>query len=99
MTFDTDFWVLRSDEIDLLRCQCFPPRSPNYISVFTLGWISIDRFIKVKTLFFLKSMMVMTDEYMCKQLLVHRAGEYQNYPIIRARKEHDSHIFEILNAF
>ena len=57
VTFGSELWILRPDEIDLLRkfqryvgrrCQRFPPRSPNYSSVYPLGWMSIDRFIQVK---------------------------------------------------
>ena len=100
-------WVHRGNETELLlkfqrhvgrRCQRFPKRSPNYSAYYPLGWISIDRFIKVKKLLFLRSILVMPDDAICKRLLVHKAAVYNEHQYISSRNESDRPIFEILNV-
>ena len=106
VTFGSELWVLRPDETELLRkfqwfigrrCQRFHSRSPNYSSVYPLGWMSIDRFIQVKKLLFLRTMMAMYDDATCKQILISRSNEYQNDPVRCFRNEHNSPVYEILN--
>ena len=80
------------------RCQRFPSKSPNYSSVYPLGWISMSRFIQVKNLLFLRTILVMPEEAICKQILVLRATDYQHDRVVSARNVHDSPTFKIFNA-
>ena len=105
--FGCELWVLRPDEIDILRkfqryvgrrCQRFPTRTPNYSAVYPLGWISIERYVKVKKLLFLRTIMVMTDDAICKQMLVHRTREYQIDVPKSNINEYNSPVFDILNT-
>ena len=107
VTYGSELWVLRGNETELLRsfqryvgrrCQRFPKRSPNYSAYYPLGWISIDRFIKVKKLLFLRTILVMPDDAICKRMLTHKAEIYTEHQVTSARNEFDSPIFEILNV-
>ena len=107
LTFGCELWVLRPGEIDILRkfqryvgrrCQRFPTRTPNYRAVYSLGWISIERYVKVKKLLFLRTIMVMTDDAICKQILVHRTREYQIDVPKSNINEYNSPVFDILNT-
>ena len=107
VTYGSELWVLRGNETELLhkfqryvgrRCQRFPKRSPNYSAYYPLGWLSIDRFIKVKKLLFLRTILVMSDDAICKRMLVHKAAVYTEHQFISSRNEVDSPIFEILNV-
>ena len=60
VTFGSELLVLGPDEAEHLmkfqryvgrRCQRFPKRAPNHSSFYPLGWISIDRYIKIKSYF------------------------------------------------
>ena len=78
VTYGSEVWVLRGDEIEALRkfqryvgrrCQRFNLRSPNQSAYIPLGWISIDRYIQVKKLLFLRTTTVMDDYSVCKSIL------------------------------
>ena len=107
VAYGSELWVLRSNETELLRkfqryigrkCQRFPNRSPNFSAYYPLGWISIDRFVKVKQLLFLRTILVMPDDAICKRMLVHKAAFYNDHQDILSRNESDSPICEILNV-
>ena len=70
VSYRSELWVLGGNETELLqkfqryvgrKCQRFPKRSPNHSAHYPLGWLSIDRFIKVKKLLFLRTILVMSD--------------------------------------
>ena len=42
--------------------------------------------------------MVMTEESICTRVLVERTNEYQRAPLLNARNEHNSPIYDILNT-
>ena len=107
VTYGSELWVMHQGKTELLRksqrytgrrCQKFPKKSPNYSSYYSLGWISIDRFIKVKKLLFLRSIIIMPHDAICKQILVARAAHCNNDVQKRTRIEHSSPIFKILNV-
>ena len=60
--------------------------------------IGIDRYIKVKKLLFLRSIMVMPEDAICKRILYLRAEEYRNDPIRGARNEYGSPILDIFSV-
>ena len=107
VTYGAELWVLQPDETEKLcifqryiarRCQRFPKRSPNYSSVNPLGWTNIDSYIKVKKLLFLRTILVMPDQAVCKRILVARSAIYREDPVTCSRNDYDSPIFEILNV-
>ena len=107
VTYGSELWVLSSSEIEEIRkfqryvgrrCQRFPKRSPNYSSYSPLGWLSLDRLIQVKKLMFLRTILVMGDEDICKRILVNRAEEFCDNRNTCMRNEFASPIFDILNT-
>ena len=107
VTYGCEVWVARGDEIDLLRkfqrmigrkCQRLHPKSPNFSAYLPIGWLSIDRFIQGKKLMFLRTILVLENDAICKRILKERALEFsQNIPKARLN-ENDSPIFDILNT-
>ena len=107
VTYGSEVWVLSSSEVEDLRafqryvgrrCQRYPKRSPNYSAYVPLGWMSIHRVIQVKKLMFLRTILVMEDNDICKRILVHRAEEFCNNIEIGRRNEFCSPIFDILST-
>ena len=107
VSFGSEVWVLRGDEIESLRkfqryvgrrCQRFNSRSPNHSAYIPLGWMSIDRYIQVKKLLFLRSMTVMDDTNTCKKILKSRTEKFTRDGESRRVNEKDSPIYDILNT-
>ena len=107
VTYGCEIWVPRGDEIDSLRkfqrmvgrrCQRLHPNTPNYSAYLPLGWLSLDKFIQGKKLMFLRTILVLDDDAICKRILKERSLEFsQNIPRSRTN-EYDSPIFEIINV-
>ena len=60
--------------------------------------MSLDRFIQGKKLVFLRTMLVLEDDAICKRVLIERANEYALDVNKSKANEYDSPIFEILNT-
>ena len=107
VSYGAELWVLQPDENELLRkfqryvsrrCQRFPRRSPNFSAVNPLGWIDILKFIKVKKLLFLRTILVMSDDSICKQILKTRKEAYSDNPANGSRNVNSSPTYDILNT-
>ena len=107
VSYGSELWVLQPDENELLskfqryvsrRCQRFPKRSPNFSAVSPLGWIDILKFIKVKKMLFLRTILVMQDNSVCKQIFNARSETYFNNLEEGRRNVHSCPTFEILNT-
>ena len=107
VTYGSEVWVLQPDEQELLRkfqryvcrrCQRFPPRSPNFSTTYPMGWMDIVQFINVKKMLFLRTIITMPDDAICKRVLVHKATEYRNDPLRGTRNAYNSPINELLNV-
>ena len=107
VSYGAELLVLQPDENVLLRkfqryvsrhCQRFPKRSPNFSAVNPLGWIDILKFIKVKKLLFLRTILVMPDDSICRQILKTRKEAYVNNPNNGINNVHSSPTFELLNT-
>ena len=107
VTYGSEVWVLQPDEQELLRkfqryvcrrCQRFPPRSPNFSTTYPMGWMDIVQFINVKKMLFLRTIITMPDDAICKRVLVHKATEYRNDPLRGTRNTYNSPINELLNV-
>ena len=107
VTYGSELWVMSSVEINELRkfqryigrrCQRFPKRTPNYSAYTPLGWMSIDRVIQVKKLLFLRTILVMEEQDICKRILKVRANDYANNVEKGRMNENSSPIYEILNT-
>ena len=107
VTYGSEVWTLRGDEIEALRkfqryvgrrCQRFNSRSPNYSAYVPLGWLSINRYVQVKKLLFLRTITIMKDECLYKKILQAGAARYNLDRNKGMRNENDSPIFDLLNV-
>ena len=63
-----------------------------------LGWMSLDRIIQVKKLLFLRTILVMKDEDVCKRILIARTNDFADNFNLARQNEFCSPIFDILNV-
>ena len=72
-TFGAELWILNNKSIKLLedfqsfvgrKIQRLYPRSPNACAYYSLGWIRLERFIEVKKLLFLRSILCLEGNVM-----------------------------------
>ena len=107
ISYGSELGVMRPDEIETIRkfqryigrrCQRFPSKSPNFSAYYSLGWLSLDRYIGVKKLLFLKTMAVMKEHAVCKQTLMRKAYDFNNDLEKRVINEYERPIFEILKT-
>ena len=106
-TYGSELWSLKSHEIELLRkfqrqvgrrCQRFPDRSPNYSAYAPLGWLSIDRFIQVKKLLFVRTMTILDDNAVCKKILIIGTNNFINDVEKSRMNANNSPVFDILKV-
>ena len=107
VSYGSELWVLKGEEIAEIRkfqryidrrCQRYPKRSPNYSAYTPLGWMSIDRFIQVKKLLFLRTILIADENDTCKRILCTRAVDFANNIGKGRANEHASPIFDLLNT-
>ena len=56
------------------RIQRFHPRVPNASSLYSLGWMRLERYIQIKKFMFVRSILTMKDEEVAKTIFVERAN-------------------------
>ena len=107
VTYGCEVWVLRGDEIELLRkfqrmvgrrCQRFYKRSPNYGAYAPMGWLSLDRYIQGKKLMFLRTITELDDDAICKVILKGRSLEFSQNRELGKLNQYDSPVYDILNT-
>ena len=81
VTFASELWVMNDDDIKLLedfqiyagrRIQRFQQSSPRETSYTSLGWLRIEIFIYVKKLLFIRSIAVLDNDSIYKQIFTRR---------------------------
>ena len=107
VTYGSELWVLNGEEIEELRkfqryigrrCQRYPKRSPNYSAYTPLDWMSIDRYIQVKKLLLLRTILMADENDPCKTILSTRPLDFANNLGIGRANKHASPIFDLLNT-
>ena len=107
VTYGSELWVMKGDEVEELRkfqryvgrrCQRFPKRSSNHSAYASLGWLSIDRYIQVKKMLFIRSITILDDDDICKRLLMSRTNDFTEDMCKHRRNENDSPIFDLLDT-
>ena len=58
------------------RIQRLFPKSPNVCAYFSLGWVRIERFIEIKKLLFIHSIMALENDNVTKVIFIRRAKKY-----------------------
>ena len=106
VTYGSEVWVLKSDEIESLRkfqryvgrkSQRFHQHSPNFSTYAPLGWISLEKVVYVKKLLFLRSMCVMKDDTPCKKILLSRLNTFNEDRVKGTLNLCNSPMFELCN--
>ena len=107
ITFSSELWVLKDDDIALIesfqryagrRIQRFHSRSPNETSYAPLGWLRIEYFIYVKKLLYVRSIAILDDRVIYKQLFVERFTQYDADPAKCSLNEFNSPIFDMIRV-
>ena len=107
ITFSSELWVLKDDDIALIesfqryagrRIQRFHSRSPNETSYAPLGWLRIEYFIYVKKLLYVRSITILDDRVIYKQLFVERFTQYDADPAKCSLNEFNSPIFDMIRV-
>ena len=84
-TFGSELWILDDKSIVLLesfqvfvgrRIQRLFSKSPRVSAYFSLGWVRVERFIEIKKLLFLHSIMSRDQDDTIKIIFVERAKRY-----------------------
>ena len=105
ITFASELWVLNGEDVGLLndfqvyagrRVQRLHPKSPRETSYVGLGWLSIEIFIYVKKLLFLRTIMVLKDESLYKRIFVNRYKQYIGDRTQSRLNVLDSPVFDIM---
>ena len=58
------------------RIQRFHPRVPNTSSLYSSGWMRLERYIQIKKLMFVRSILIMKDEEVVKSIFAERAKSF-----------------------
>ena len=107
LTFAAELWVLKEQDIEALdnfqryaarRFQRFSKRTPRETSVRGLGWMRIENFIYAKKVIFIRSICVMEDGSMYKDVLKYRCEVFNSDVEKYSKNEADSPIFEMLKS-
>ena len=107
VTFASELWVLKDEDIKQLesfqrysgrRIQRFNMRSPNETSYTALGWLRLEIFIYLKKVLFVRSIAVMEDDSVYKQVFRQRLIQYNVNPPESNANRCDSPIYDIINA-
>ena len=105
-TFGAELWPLDDRCLSLLesfqtfvgkRIQRFGPKSPNLCTYFALGWMRIQRFIEIKKLLFIHSILSRDELDMVKVVFINRAKYVFDNIEICESNEHGSPVYDMLN--
>ena len=106
VTYGSELWVLKSDEIESLRkfqryvgrkSQRFHQHGPNFSAYAPLGWISLEKVVYVKKLLFLRSMCVMKDDAPCKKILISCVNSFNEDRVKGTLNLCNSPMYELCN--
>ena len=107
VTFASELWVLKDSDIELLenfqryagrRVQRFPMSSPRETSFTALGWMRLENYIYVKKLLFVRTIVNLKEDDICKKIFVNRANQFARNIEQGLRNQHDSPVFDILKV-
>ena len=105
-TFGAELWPLDDRCLSLLesfqtfvgkRIQRFGPKSPNLCTYFALGWMRIQRFIEIKKLLFIHSILSRDELDMVKVVFINRAKYFFDNIEMCESNEHGSPVYDMLN--
>ena len=107
VTFASELWVMNDDDIKLLedfqiyagrRIQRFQQSSPRETSYTSLGWLRIEIFVYVKKLLFVRSIAVLDNDSIYKQIFVRRLEDFNDDEVKCCENVHMSPTFDIMRV-
>ena len=88
-----DFQIYAGKRIQRLFC-----RSPNICSFFGLGWIRLERFIEVKKLLFVRSILSLGEDEPSRRVFCSRLEDYLSNAEVGIANLYGSNVFDMLNV-
>ena len=107
ITFSCGLWVLKEQDLEIIdkfqrytgrRVQRLPSFSPNETSYAALGWLRLENFIYVKKMLFVRTVMVLDDHSIYKNVFIKRTLEFMENVTQNLSNIHDSPVFDILKV-
>ena len=104
-TFGAELWILNNKSVKVLenfqnfvgkKIQRLHSKAPNACSYFCLGWLRLERFIEVKKLLFIRSIMCLEGETI-KDIFCRCAIEYYTNPVLGKENIHQSPLYDMLS--
>ena len=105
VTYAAELWILNQKEIEKLdefqrfagrRIQRFHKRSPKETSFAGLGWLRLENFIYAKKMIFIRTLTIMKDDCIYKQVLILRTNEFCKDIEGNIINRHNSPIYDLL---
>ena len=106
-TFGAELWILDDKCIKLLesfqmyvgrKVQRLYIKSPNVCAYFPLEWMRIERFIEIKKLLFVQTIMSLPDGDSTKTVFIQRAKRYSNNVDECSLNVNRSAVYDLLNT-
>ena len=107
VTYASELWIMKQADIDKLdefqrfagqTVQRFGKYSPNETSFAGLGWICQENFVYAKKLVSLRTLVIMQDESVYKQVLLLRTRQFCNNIEVIVANQHESPVFDMLRV-
>ena len=82
--FGCELWRLNDESYSLIesfqnyackKIQRFHPRAPNACSLYSLGWLRLERYVQVKKMLFIRSILSMEDGSVAKTIFCERVKQ------------------------
>ena len=105
ITFPSELWVLNDEDVGLLndfqvyagrRVQRMHQKSPRETSYIGLGWISLEIYIYVKKILFIRSIMVLKEDSVYRRIFINRYTQYISDRLRFSTNILESPVFDIL---
>ena len=106
-TFGAELWILDEKCINLLeafqvfvgrRIQRLFSKSPRISAYFSLGWMRVERFIEIKKLLFIHSILSRDNGDTTKTIFVERAKKYFDNVEVCSMNSFRSSVYDLLNT-
>ena len=80
------------------RVQRLFGKSPNICAFYGLGWVRLERYIEVKKLLFIRSILILDPMEPSRKVFCSRMDDYLGSPDTRGQDIHGGVVFDLLNT-
>ena len=107
LTFASELWVMSDEDVGLLedfqlyagrRIQRLHQKAPRETSYIGLGWISLELYICIKKLLFIRTIAILSEDSVYKHVFVNRYMHYVNNHQTSKENMLESPTFDILRV-